>query len=62
MDKELVGSEMRVCSLCGYKDIEDNLPFGHDDFYCPKCGVESLVINRPEQEPSVMSEDFLRRI
>ena len=33
----------RQCQKCDWKGLESETGFGHDDFYCPNCRVESLI-------------------
>ena len=33
----------RKCTRCGWKGLESETGFGHNDFYCPICRVESLA-------------------
>jgi len=32
------------CSKCGWTGTTGECGFGHDDFYCPICRVESLEV------------------
>jgi RNA polymerase subunit RPABC4/transcription elongation factor Spt4 len=32
-----------TCGICGWRGTQADCSFGHDDFYCPKCGKESLT-------------------
>lgn len=38
------------CSKCGWEGLYRDCSYGHDDFLCPKCGVQSL--REVEEEPS----------
>ncbi len=40
----MVNLDVKVkCSQCGWEGTHAQCRFGHDDFYCPVCRVESLV-------------------
>ena len=32
------------CRECGWVDIQGNCKFGHNDFYCPNCGKETIEV------------------
>ena len=34
----------RRCTACGWQGNEGQCHFGHNDFYCPACGKESLAL------------------
>lgn len=40
----------RHCSKCGWTGLETDTGFGHRDFYCPICKVESLDPLQVERE------------
>ena len=35
------------CSVCGWHGSTLVCSFGHNDFYCPECGKESLESTNP---------------
>jgi hypothetical protein len=35
--------EMVKCTECGWKGYRREAAFGHDDFYCPGCGLEGCL-------------------
>lgn len=39
------------CSQCGWEGTYRDTSFGHDDYYCPNCRVESLEV--VEEEPEI---------
>ena len=41
----------RTCYGCGWEGLENETGFGHNDFYCPICLVESL--KQPEYKAEV---------
>ena len=39
-------AKKRHCSKCGWEGLENETGFGHNDFYCPICLIESLDIRK----------------
>jgi len=41
------------CTECGWEGSTKDCSFGHNDFYCPECGKESLEEVKPDELEAV---------
>jgi len=49
------------CTECGLTGQRKEFPFGHDDFYCPECGTETVKeVSEVKREPEKRSDKSSR--
>lgn len=48
LDQMLRDNTKVLCKTCGWSGVQSDCGFGHDDFYCPECGKESIEAEEPK--------------